>query len=121
MMGVAAPADAAAPRPVVVEVTGNTGVSGGPAFPVHVAFHDPGCKVVGGTWTDQFGLAHDFGLSPDATCKAGEGVLTAGYASCTSPTGEPGLPGAYPQSLVLRDAHGRTSDAFGFDVVCLSP
>ncbi|HWX09215.1 MAG TPA: hypothetical protein VNY33_04495, partial [Gaiellaceae bacterium] len=69
-------------HPEIIDVTNFTGVSGGPAFPVHFDYVDAGCKVVGGTWTDQNGIAHDFGISPNDPCHAGIGSLTPGSSSC---------------------------------------
>ncbi len=108
-------------HPEIIDATNFTGVSGGPAFPVHFDYVDAGCKVVGGTWTDQLGIAHDFGISPDDPCHAGIGSVTPGLSSCTSPTGDPAQPGAYPQSIVLRDEKGNESPAFAFFIVCVLP
>ncbi|HET8606123.1 MAG TPA: hypothetical protein VFL66_03740 [Gaiellaceae bacterium] len=103
-------------------MTDTTRVSGGPGGPIHVAYVDSGCRVVGGTWTDQYGVAHDFAAGgPDDGCFAGIGWLTPGDVSCTSPTGDPGTPGSYPQSIVLRDAKGDVSVPFAFSVVCVAP
>jgi hypothetical protein len=104
---------------VITGVSGNTGVVGGPAFPVTVMFRSSTCSVVGGTWTDQFGIAHDFnwGRSTDH-CSGGSGSMVPGYGNCTSPTGQPGQPGQYPQTIVLRDAQGHQSAAYSFPIIC---
>lgn len=110
-------------HPEIIAVSNFTGTTGGPDFRVHFDYRDAGCKVVGGTWTDQFGLAHDFGVGgPDDSCQAGVGTLAPGSGVCTDPaTGNPGAPGSYPQSLVLRDAKGNESPPFPFFIVCVAP
>jgi hypothetical protein len=126
--GAANPATLGAPvrhaygsHPEIINVTNFTGVSGGPVFPVHFDYVDAGCKVVGGTWTDQFDLVHPFSIGPNDACHAGVGSLTPGWGICTGPNGELGQPGAYPQTLVLRDEKGNLSPPFAFFIVCLAP
>jgi hypothetical protein len=108
-------------HPEITNVSNFTGVSGGPAFPVHFEYVDAGCKVVGGTWTDQLGLVHDFAIGPNDPCQAGVGSLTPGWGICTGPNGELGQPGEYPQTLVLRDEKGNVSPPFAFFIICQAP
>lgn len=115
---IACPAPPLPAPPVITGVSGNSGVVGGSAFPVTVTFRAP-CDIVGGTWTDQFGVTHDFGWGGSRSqCSGGSGSLVPGYGSCTSPTGQPGKPGQYMQSIVLRDSHGQQSAPFSFPIIC---
>jgi hypothetical protein len=103
---------------VITSVTGNSGHVGGPSFPVTVHYRDAGCTVSGGTWVDQFGVHHDFSAGR-GSCANGVGSLIPGYGGCTSPTGQPGKPGSYMQSITLRNAAGLVSAPYAFPIVCL--
>lgn len=103
--------------PLITGVSGNVGSPGGPPFPITVSYRDANCSVVGGTWTDQAGVPHNF-TAGRGNCADGVGSLVPGNGSCTSPTGQPSKPGSYPQTIVLRDAGGKTSPPFTFSIVC---
>lgn len=115
------PAAQVPPAPVITGVSGNSGVAGGGSFPVTITFKAPACDILGGTWTDYSGIAHDFAWGgPDSHCAAGVGSTVPGYSSCTSPTGQPSQPGSYEQTIVLRDSYGQQSAPFSFPITCLS-
>lgn len=118
------PATPPAEGPTITRIADITIVANDAAsYPVRVDYLDDDCDVVGGTWRDTQGRSNDFGVGAadplhPSGCAGGVGYLTPGYSSCTSPEGVRGLPGKYPQTIIIRDRLGRSSPAYTFYVIC---